>query len=54
MRKQKCVVLPASVRPRLRVLCDRNAALGPSRVQLLELIEEIGGLSAAAGRMRMA
>jgi len=45
---------PASVLPRLRVMCGRNAALGPGRVQLLELIGETGSLRAAAGRMGMA
>jgi molybdate transport system regulatory protein len=54
MRKKKCVVLPVSVLPRLRVMCGRNAALGPGRVQLLELIGETGSLRAAAARMGMA
>jgi molybdate transport system regulatory protein len=54
MRKKKRVTLPASVLPRLRVMCGRDAALGPGRVQLLELIAETGSLHAAAGRMGMA
>jgi molybdate transport system regulatory protein len=54
MRKKKCVALPASVLPRLRVMCGRDAALGPGRVQLLELIGETGSLRAAAERMGMA
>jgi len=54
MRKKKCVALPASVLPRLRVMCGRDAALGPGRVQLLELIGETGSLRAAAARMDMA
>jgi molybdate transport system regulatory protein len=54
MRKKKCIALPASVLPRLRVMCGRDAALGPGRVQLLELIGETGSLRAAAERMGMA
>ena len=54
MQKTKRVALPASVLPRLRVMCGRDAALGPGRVQLLELIGETGSLRAAAGRMGMA
>lgn len=54
MRKKKCAGPPASVLPRLRVMCGRDAALGPGRVQLLELIGETGSLQAAAARMGMA
>jgi len=54
MRKKKSIALPASVLPRLRVMCGRDAALGPGRVQLLELIGETGSLRAAAERMGMA
>jgi len=54
MRKKKCVALPASVLPRLRVMCGRDAALGPGRIQLLELIGETGSLRSAAARMGMA
>lgn len=54
MRKKKCIALPASVLPRLRVMCGRDAALGPGRVQLLELIGETGSLRAAAERMGVA
>jgi molybdate transport system regulatory protein len=46
--------LPASVLPRLRVMCGPDAALGPGRVQLLELIGETGSLRSAALRMGMA
>jgi molybdate transport system regulatory protein len=53
MRKKKTRALPASVLPRLRVMCGRDAALGPGRVQLLELIGETGSLRAAAERMGM-
>jgi len=35
-------------------MCGRDAALGPGRVQLLELIGETGSLRAAAERMGMA
>jgi molybdate transport system regulatory protein len=54
MRKKKCVALPASVLPRLRIMCGRDAALGPGRVQLLEQIGETGSLRAAAEQMGMA
>ena len=54
MRKKKCVVLPASVAPRLRLICGRDAVLGPGRIQLLELIGEMGSLRSAAARMGMA
>ena len=54
MRKKKCTASPASVLPRLRVMCGRDAALGPGRVQLLELIRETGSLRSAAEQMGMA
>lgn len=53
-RKKKRVVRLASVLPRLRVMCGRDAALGPGRVQLLELVAETGSLRSAAARMGMA
>ena len=54
MRKKKGVGGSASVVPRLRVMRGRDAALGPGRIQLLELIGETGSLRSAAGRMGMA
>ena len=54
MRKKKGVGRSASVVPRLRVMRGRDAALGPGRIQLLELIGETGSLRSAAGRMGMA
>jgi molybdate transport system regulatory protein len=53
-KTKKGVALPASVMPRLRVMCGRDAALGPGRVQLLELVGETGSLRSAATRMGMA
>ena len=41
------------LRPRLRVLCGGEIALGPGRVDLLELIGELGSLRAAAEEMEM-
>ena len=41
----------ACVRPRLRVMRGKEVALGPGRVELLELIGETGSLRAAAVRM---
>jgi len=46
--------LPTSVFPRLRVLWGKDAALGPGRVQLLELVGETWSLRAAAACMGMA
>ncbi len=40
--------------PRLRVMCGKDAALGPGRVQLLELVGETGSLRSAAAQMGMA
>jgi len=54
MQKKKGVRLPASVLPRLRVVCGQDAALGPGRIQLLELIGKTGSLQSAARRMGMA
>ena len=41
------------VRPRLRVMWGSEIALGPGRVELLELIGQTGSLRAAAARMGM-
>jgi molybdate transport system regulatory protein len=54
MRKKKRVVPPSLVLPRLRVMCGRDAVLGPGRAQLLALVGETGSLRAAAARMGMA
>jgi len=54
MRKKKRETPSALVLPRLRVLCGRDVALGPGRVQLLELVGETGSLRSAAARMGMA
>ena len=54
MRKKKRLVQLTAVLPRLRVMCGRDAALGPGRVQLLELVGETGSLRAAAAQMGMA
>jgi molybdate transport system regulatory protein len=40
-----------SIRPRLRVMVGNEIALGPGRVELLELIEKTGSLRAAALQM---
>jgi len=42
-----------TLRPRLRVLCGDETALGPGRVDLLELIAETGSLRSAAKQMGM-
>jgi hypothetical protein len=44
---------PTSVRPRLRVLCGDDIALGPGKAELLEAIDQTGSLAAAAKRLGM-
>ncbi len=51
MRKKKSPNEKAWLRPRLRVMLGREIALGPGRVDLLELILQTGSLRAAAERM---
>ena len=41
------------LRPRMRVLCGEEIALGPGKVDLLALIGETGSIREAAGRMGM-
>ena len=53
-KAEKSAAFPASVLPRLRVMCGRDAALGPARVQLLDFVGETGSLRSAAARMGMA
>src|SRR5436190_23585764 len=51
MGKTKSATAKSSVRPRLRIMCGSEIALGPGRVDLLEFIRETGSLRAAAERM---
>ncbi|HWX20408.1 MAG TPA: LysR family transcriptional regulator [Candidatus Binatia bacterium] len=53
MRKDKKVRGGVVLRPRLRVMCHGETALGPGRVDLLEHVAETGSLRAAAARMDM-
>lgn len=39
--------------PRLRVNCGRDIALGPGKVELLELVAETGSIARAAAKMEM-
>lgn len=41
------------VRPRLRVMVGRNIALGPGKMELLELLEKTGSITQAAREMNM-
>lgn len=41
------------IRPRLRVMVGRNIALGPGKVQLLELLQKTGSITRAAREMDM-
>jgi len=51
MTRPKAATREVQIRPRLRVMWGKEIALGPGRVQLLELIQETGSLRAAAERM---
>jgi molybdate transport system regulatory protein len=42
-----------SLRPRLRVVCGDEVALGPGKVDLLKLVAETGSIREAAERMGM-
>jgi molybdate transport system regulatory protein len=42
-----------SLRPRLRVICGESIALGPGKVDLLELVGKTGSIREAADRMGM-
>jgi molybdate transport system regulatory protein len=53
MAKKRTVGGRAVLRPRLRVICRGETALGPGRVDLLEHIAETGSLRSAAARMDM-
>lgn len=44
---------PPSLRPRLRVVCGEDIALGPGKVDLLALVGETGSIREAAERMDM-
>ena len=45
--------LAREIRPRLRISCGKNIALGPGKVELLELLHETGSITLAAKRMGM-
>jgi molybdate transport system regulatory protein len=51
MGDRKARTAKPSLRPRLRVMLGNEIALGPGRVDLLELIQQTGSLRAAAQRM---
>src|ERR1044071_430279 len=51
MSKKKSANSEAWLRPRLRVMVGEEIALGPGRVDLIELIHKTGSLRAAAKRM---
>lgn len=42
-----------SIRPRFRIVCGSDVALGPGKVELLELIRHTGSIREAAQRMGM-
>ena len=50
MAKKSRVV---SLRPRLRVICGEEIALGPGKVDLLALVSKTGSIREAAERMGM-
>src|SRR5215472_5533420 len=51
MGKKTLAARETCVRPRLRVMRGKEVALGPGRVELLELIGKTGSLRAASVRM---
>ena|SRR5579862_4737223 len=51
MGKRAAKTQGAWLRPRLRVMIGDEIALGPGRVDLLDLIDQTGSLKAAAERM---
>ena len=53
MGKKQTQTHPRSVLPRLRVMLGREIALGPGRIELLELIHATGSLQAAARQMKI-
>jgi molybdate transport system regulatory protein len=53
MRRKKTFPGSVVLRPRMRVLCNGEIALGPGRVDLLERIAETGSLRAAAAGLGM-
>src|SRR5258706_10333329 len=53
MRRKKTLLGPVVLRPRMRVLCNGEIALGPGRVDLLERIAATGSLRAAAAGLGM-
>ncbi len=53
MRKKTKSIRSRSVRPRFRILCGSDIALGPGKVELLALIGQTGSINRAAKRMGM-
>src|SRR5215471_2724385 len=41
------------LRPRFRIVCGKDIALGPGKVELLRLLTEVGSLNEAARRLKM-
>ena len=41
------------LRPRFRVVCGKDIALGPGKVELLTILAEVGSLNEAARRLKM-
>jgi molybdate transport system regulatory protein len=44
---------PVVLKPRLRVLCGKDIALGPGKVELLAHLDDTGSIAEAAKRMDM-
>ncbi len=49
----KSSVKSPGLKPRFRVVCGKTIALGPGKVELLELLVETGSLNEAARRLDM-
>jgi molybdate transport system regulatory protein len=53
MRRKKYLDSTPVFQPRIRVICGRDIALGPGKVELLEHVADTGSIVEAASRMEM-
>ncbi len=51
--KDRSQKLKASIRPRLRIVADKNIAFGPGKADLLEALEKTGSITKAAVQLGM-
>ncbi len=53
MKKKAKATASASLHPRFRILCGKDIALGPGKVELLEAIQKTGSIGEAAQLLDM-